>query len=142
MLKNNSSKFNRAKLAGMIFPHHGIYHPRKPGKIWVVFDCSAEYNGMSINERSMSGPNLTNQIISILGKFRKDFEAITADIEAMFYQAFVADQHRNLLSLLWWENGDINKQSQHYHMNVHVFGGTSSPSCGKYTLQRTAKDHE
>ena len=46
---------------------------------------------MSINKRSMSGPNLTNQIISILGKFRKDFEAIMADIEAMFYQVFVAD---------------------------------------------------
>ena len=44
------------------------------------------------------------------------------DIEAMFYQKFVADQHRNLLSFLWWENGDINEQPQHYHMNVHVFG--------------------
>ena len=31
-------------------PHHGIYHPSKPGKIRVVFDCSAEYNGASINK--------------------------------------------------------------------------------------------
>ena len=64
------------------------------------------------------------------------------DIEAMFYQKFVADQHRNLLSFLWWENGDINEQPQHYHMNVHVFGGTSSPSCSNYALRRTARDHE
>ena len=21
-------------------PHHGVYHPNKPGKLWVVFDCS------------------------------------------------------------------------------------------------------
>ena len=24
-------------------PHHGIYHPKKPGKLRVVFDCSAKY---------------------------------------------------------------------------------------------------
>ena len=24
-------------------PHHGVYHPHKPGKIRVVFDCSAKY---------------------------------------------------------------------------------------------------
>ena len=47
-------------------PHHGVYHPSKLGKIWVVFDCSAEYNGVSINKKLMSGHDLTNQKISIL----------------------------------------------------------------------------
>ena len=28
-------------------PHHGIYHPHKPGKIRVVFDCSGKYQGKS-----------------------------------------------------------------------------------------------
>ena len=64
------------------------------------------------------------------------------DIEAMFYQVFVADQHRNLLSFLLWEKGDISEQPQHYHMNVHVFGGTSSPSCSNYALRRTLMDYE
>lgn len=30
-------------------PHHGVYHPKKPGKIRVVFDCSAEFEGYSLN---------------------------------------------------------------------------------------------
>ena len=90
----------------------------------------------------MSGPDLTNQIISISVKFRKDFVAVMADIEAMFYQVFVADQHRNLLSFLWWDNGDISDQPEHYHINIHIFGGTSLPSCSNYALQRTARDHE
>ena len=45
-------------------PHYGVYHPRKLGKLQVVFDCSAEYNGVPINKTLMSGPDLTNQIIS------------------------------------------------------------------------------
>ena len=65
-----------------------------------------------------------------------------ADIEAMFYQGFVTNQHRSLLTFLWWENGDIKEQPQRYHMNVHVFGGTSSLSCSNYALRRTARDDE
>ena len=103
-------------------PYRGVYHPSKPGKIRVVFDCSTEYNGVFINKKLMSGSNLTNQIISILVKFRKDFVAVMADIEAMLYQVFETDQHRNLLIFLWSENVDISEEPQHYCMNVHVFG--------------------
>ena len=123
-------------------PHHCAYHPRKPGKIRDIFNCSAEYNGVSINKKLMFGPDLTNQIISILVKFRKDFVAEMADIEAMFCQVFAADQYRNLLIFLCWENRDISEQPQHYHMNVQVFGRTLFPSCSNYVLRRTARDHK
>ena len=32
-------------------PHHGIYHPQKPTKISVVFDCSATFEGHSLNKK-------------------------------------------------------------------------------------------
>ena len=32
-------------------PHHGVYHPNKPNSIHVVFDCSARYQGESVNDR-------------------------------------------------------------------------------------------
>ena len=31
-------------------PHHGVYHSHSPSKLRVVFDCSAELNGGSINK--------------------------------------------------------------------------------------------
>ena len=65
-----------------------------------------------------------------------------ADIEAMFYQVFVAEKHRSLLSFLWWENGNCDLPPQTYHMNVHVFGGASSLSCSNYALRKTAADNE
>ena len=33
-------------------PHHGVYHPKKPEKIRVVFDCSATFGGTSLNEHN------------------------------------------------------------------------------------------
>ena len=85
-------------------PYHGVYRPSKPGKIRVVFGCSAKYDGVSVNKRLLSGPDLINQIVGILVKFKENYVAIMADIEAMFYQVFLANRHRNLLSFLWWEN--------------------------------------
>ena len=30
--------------------HHGVYHPRKPGKIRVKSDCIAQFAGGSLNQ--------------------------------------------------------------------------------------------
>ena len=49
--------------------HHGVYHPAKPGKIRVVFDCSAEYLGCGLNKQLIPGLDLTNQIVGMLIRF-------------------------------------------------------------------------
>ena len=78
-------------------PHHGVYHPQKPGKIRVVFDCSVQYANMSINTELMSGPDLANQIVGVLLRFRKEHVAFMTDIKSMFYQVLVPTHQRSLL---------------------------------------------
>ena len=53
-------------------PHHGVYHPQKPGKIRVVFDCSAVYNGESLNSHLLQGLDLTNKLLGVIWCFRKE----------------------------------------------------------------------
>lgn len=36
-------------------PHHGIYHPRKPDYLRVIFDCLAKFRGVSLNGILLSG---------------------------------------------------------------------------------------
>ena len=67
-------------------PHHGIYHPRKPDKLRVVFDCSAKFHGISLNDTLLTGPDLINPLVGVLCRFRKEAVAIICDIERMFYQ--------------------------------------------------------
>ena len=67
-------------------PHHGVYRPQKPEKIRVVFDCSCQYLGSSLNKVLLQGPDLTNSLSGVLIRFRQEAVAVMADIEAMFYQ--------------------------------------------------------
>ena len=123
-------------------PHHGIYHSKKPGKIRVVFDCSSRYQGTSINDKLLPGPNLTNTLVGVLTRFRKDPIGFMADIEAMFYQVRVPISQRNYLRFLWWPNGNLNSCIEEYRMTVHLFGAVSSPACSNFALRKTARDNE
>ena len=115
-------------------PHHGVYHPQKPDKIRVVFDCSAQFQGESLNKHLLSGPDLTNKLIRVLTRFRQETVALMSDIEAMFYQVQVSEECRDFLRFLWWEDGDTSREPTRYRMRFHLFGATSSPSCCNFAL--------
>ena len=51
-------------------PHHPVFHPRKPGKVRVVFDCAANFLGVSLNDMLLQGPDLNNNLIGVLMRFR------------------------------------------------------------------------
>ncbi|XP_076848178.1 uncharacterized protein LOC143493558 [Brachyhypopomus gauderio] len=120
-------------------PHHGVYHPKKK-KIRVVFDCTATYQGVSLNNQLFQGPDLTNTLIGVLTRFREESVAVMADIEAMFYQVRVPPKDYDFLRFLWWPDGDLSGTLQEYRMTVHIFGATSSPSCACFALRKTAED--
>ena len=123
-------------------PHHGIYHPKKPHKMHVVFDCNAKYEGTSLNDQLMQGPDLTNSLVGVLTRFWQDQVAFMADIEAMFHQVRVPDKHCDFLRFFWWPDGNLEMAIQEYQMTVHLFGAASSPSCCNFALKQTAEDTE
>ena len=65
-------------------PHFGVYHPRKPDQIRVVFDSSAEFQGVSLNKELLPGPDLMNSLVGVLIRFRQENVAAMCDIEQMF----------------------------------------------------------
>ena len=66
-------------------PHHGVYYPKKPNKIRVVFDCSSKFNGVSLNDILLQGPDLLNGLVGVLCRFRKENIVVSCDVEKMFY---------------------------------------------------------
>ena len=57
----------------------------------MVFDCSAEFDGGSLNKELLTGPDLTNQVVGVLTRFRQNSIAFMVDIEAMYYQVMVPE---------------------------------------------------
>ena len=123
-------------------PHHGVYHPQKLDKVRIVFDCSAQFQGESLNSHLLQGPDLTNKLIGVLCRFRRDPIAITCDVEKMFHQFKVSPCHRNYLRFLWWSDGDLRAETQEYRMTVHLFGATSSPGCANFAFKQMAEDYQ
>ena len=138
-LKHNGLSQDDAKTSKLLY---NLYHPSKPGKIRVVFNCSADFQGKSINRELLSGPDLTNQIIGIMTRFREEKMTFLADIEAMYHQVLAPDDQQTLMKFLWWDADDINDEPKDFMMCAHVFGGTSSASCSNYALRRAAIDNK
>ncbi|XP_030589719.1 uncharacterized protein LOC115783168 [Archocentrus centrarchus] len=123
-------------------PHHGVYHPHKPGKIRVVFDASAKYQDTSLNDHLLTGPDLTNTLVGVLCRFRKGPIAFMCDIERMFHQFHVTKADQDYLRFLWWENGELEATPAVYRMKVHLFGAASSPGCANFGLKHLAAQGE
>lgn len=120
-------------------PIFGVYHPRKPNQVRVVFDSSAVFEGVSLNSVLLQGPDLVNSLQGVLIRFRKDIVAFMADIEQMFYSFSVEERDRNFLRFLWHQDNDLSKPLIEYRMCKHVFGNSPSPSVATYGLRRSVE---
>lgn len=86
-------------------PHHGVHHPKKASPR-VVFHCSALFQGTSLNNKLIQGPNLTSNVVGVLLRFRQKSVAFMADVQSMFHQVRVMEKHVNFLKFLWWLIGE------------------------------------
>lgn len=135
------NRLYRSGEATWFLPHHPVFHPKKPEKVRVVFDCAAKYKGVSLNDVLLQGPDMTNTLVGVLTRFRQERTAIMADIESMFYQVRVRPDDSDVLRFLWWPGNDLQSRPEEYQMAVHLFGAVSSPSCANFALRKTAEDN-
>ena len=117
-------------------PHQTVISER-PGKMRVVFDCSAKFNGESLNDKCLQGLNLINKLLNVLLRFREHTYDFVADIQAMYYQVLIPED-RNASRFLWFnDDGDITE----YRMTRHVFGGVWCASSSTFALRQVLKDN-
>ena len=91
--------------------HHSVYHKQK-NKIRVVFNCSLDYGGVSLNSRLLQGPDLTNSLVGVLLRFWKERVAF----EKMFYMVRVPVEQAKLLKFCWYdESGAIRYGGGRYN---------------------------
>ena len=121
-------------------PHHLVLNPHKPGKVRQVSDAAAKYQGTSLNDQLLSGPDVLNSLVGILMRFRQELIAMSADIEATFNQVAVPEEDRSVLHFVWRRTPE-DKVGVYQYVR-HIFGAKCSPTCSNYALRCTAHDNK
>ena len=91
---------------------------------------------MSLNSQLLQCPDLTDNLVGVLIRFREEPIAVMADIGGMFHQVRVSPKDCDALHFLWWPENDFNKDPEDYQMLVHLFGVTLSPSYTNFGLKQ------
>ncbi|XP_067939480.1 uncharacterized protein [Watersipora subatra] len=86
------------------------------------------------------GPDLNNDLLGVLTRFRLEHVAVACDIEKMFHHFKVLPKYRDYLRFLWFSPTDPTKIVV-YRMCVHLFGARSSPAVAKFALKQLASDY-
>ncbi|XP_070571142.1 uncharacterized protein [Ptychodera flava] len=81
--------------------------PKQP--ITVVFDSSAKYNRVSLNDALLQGPDQMNSLLGILLRFRREQIAVMGDVEQVFHSFHVNKEHRDYLLFFWFKDNDPTK---------------------------------
>ena len=82
-------------------PHHAVLNPNKPGKVRVVFDAASKFDGVSLNDNLLTGPDLLNNLVGIPLRFRSGKIGVMADVQQMFHQVRVCEEDKDSLRFLW-----------------------------------------
>ena len=100
-------------------PHHEIYHPKKTGK-YLSFLTVVLVMLEPPRTRLCYRPDLTNNLVGVLCRFRQETVAFSCDVQSMYHQFYVNEVDRNLLRFLWWEGANLQARPLQYRMKVHA----------------------
>lgn len=114
---------------------------KQPPKPRMVFDAAAKIDGVSLNSKLLSGPDMTESSLGVKMRFREGpITAITGDIEEMFHRVAIRKEDRESQRIISRKNPE--NALEIYEMNVMTFGATCSPACAQFIKNENARKFE
>lgn len=127
---------------GCYLPHHAVLRDDSiTTKLRVVFNASARTStGISLNDVMCKGPNLQQDLHSLILSWRQYKYAFTSDIEKMFRQINISKHHQIYQKIIWRESA--NEALQTYQLSTVTYGTKSAPFLAMMTLKKLAQDEK
>lgn len=121
-------------------PHHPVFKADSTTtKMRVVFDASCKTSqNLSLNNIILKGPVLQDDIFNLLVRFRFSRFAMSADIEKMYRQIWVADEDQYQQLILWRNSPSDNIAI--YKLRTVTYGTTSAPYLAVKCLQKISEN--
>ena len=123
-------------------PHFPVLRPEKSTtKTRIVFDASAKYQDVSLNDAVLQGPKLQNELFAVLLRFRRDPVTVMCDIKEMYLQIKLKPEDRPYHRFLWQ---DLNTQREPdvFEFDRVVFGVNLSPFQAQFVAQQHAQKNQ
>ena len=112
--------FSNRSIREWYLPHHPAVNPNKPGKVRRVLNGASKIHGTSLNKSLLVGPDLLQNLVFVLLRFRQHHFAVSADIEGMFLQFGVLPEVQPSPRFLWREDPTADVVVHQY--TRHIFG--------------------
>ena len=116
-----------------VWMHESSSIPRRP-----LFGSSVRFGDIVLNKFWAKGPNLINNLLDILLRFREGHIAITGDIRKMYHAIKIRgiDQHTHRYL---WRNMDVDAEPSINVMSSVCFGDGPSGNMAIVALKKTAE---
>ena len=119
--------------------HHEVFKPdSKSTPCRIVFNSSANFRGHVLNDYWAKGPDLLNNLLGILIRFREEKVAITGDIKKMYHAVKISllDQHTHRFL---WRDMETDREPDTYAITSVSFGDKPAGIIATAALRKTAE---
>ena len=122
-------------------PHLSVIRLNKDTtKTRIVFDASAKYEDVSLNDVIHLGPKLQMDLCDVLLRLRRFPVAVVCDIAEMYRRIGITSDDKPYHRFLW-RGTDQNCQPDIYEFDRVVFGVNPSPFQAQFVLQYHARKY-
>ncbi|XP_065079341.1 uncharacterized protein LOC135702228 [Ochlerotatus camptorhynchus] len=122
------------------FPHHAVLRNNSlTTKLRVVFDGSCKTTtGVSLNDRLLVGPKVTEDVPIVVTRFRTYPVAFKADAEKMYRQVKVRKEEIDYQRIVW--SSESEQPLEHYRLLTVTYGSSCAPYLAVESLRQAARD--
>ena len=142
--RNVAKKLSNSEISAYTGPvhyitHHDVLKPESTSTpCRIVFNSSANYQGHILNDYWAKGPDMINNMVGILIRFREHPHALVGDISKMYHAIKLSEVDQHTHRFLW-RFLDTSMQPETYVMTSVSFGDRPSGNISITALKKTAE---
>ena len=119
--------------------HHEVFKEDSASTpVRIVLNSSLKFNGISINDIMMKGPNSLSNLFAIQLRFRTQPCALVGDIQKMYNSIQTTVKERHLRRLIW-RDMKVNEPPKIYGTETVMFGDKPAAAISAVAILQTAE---
>ena len=122
--------------------HHAVVRPEKKSTpLRIVYNSSSSYKGHRLNDYWLKGPDLLNNLLGVILRFREEPVAVNGDISKIYHRIGIPEVDQHVHRFLW-RDMEVNREPDTYVKTVLTFGDKPAPAMAQIAWRKTADENQ